>query len=58
MWLLDANMPLQLVALLATLGVNADSAITRGWNRLSGIATRSGRVSNSGCSVQEGASWI
>ncbi len=35
MWLLDANMPLQLVALLATLGINADSAITRGWNRLS-----------------------
>lgn len=35
MWLLDANMPLQLVALLATLGVEADSAVTRDWDRLS-----------------------
>jgi len=35
MWLLDANRPLQLVALLATFGVEADSAFTRNWNRLS-----------------------
>ena len=34
MWLLDANMPLQLIALLASLGVEADSAVNRGWNRL------------------------
>jgi hypothetical protein len=32
---LRANMPLQLVALLATLDVDADSAVTRGWDRLS-----------------------
>ena len=25
MWLLDANMPLQLIALLATLGIDVDS---------------------------------
>lgn len=35
MWLLDANMPLQLVALLNELGVEADCAVTRGWNTLS-----------------------
>ena len=35
MWLLDANMPLQLIALLATLGIDVDSAVARGWNRLS-----------------------
>ena len=35
MWLLDANMPLQLVALLRDLGIEADSAVARGWNALS-----------------------
>jgi predicted nuclease of predicted toxin-antitoxin system len=35
MWLLDANMPLQLVALLRDLGIEADSAVARGWNKLS-----------------------
>jgi len=35
MWLLDANMPLQLVALLRDLGIEADSAVARGWNTLS-----------------------
>lgn len=35
MWLLDANMPVQLVALLGELGIEADSAIARGWNTLS-----------------------
>lgn len=35
MWLLDANIPLQLISLLATLGVEADSAIKLGWGRLS-----------------------
>ena len=35
MWLLDANMPIQLVALLKELGIEADSSIARGWNTLS-----------------------
>jgi predicted nuclease of predicted toxin-antitoxin system len=35
MWLLDANLPIQLVPLLAELGVSADSAVARGWNTLS-----------------------
>jgi hypothetical protein len=35
MWLLDANMPVQLVALLNELGIEADSAAGRGWNTLS-----------------------
>jgi hypothetical protein len=35
MWLLDVNMPVQLVALLGELGIEADSAIARGWNTLS-----------------------
>jgi len=35
MWLLDANMPVQLVALLKELGIEADSAVARGWNSLS-----------------------
>jgi len=35
MWLLDANMPLQLVPLLRELGVDADSAVARSWNWLS-----------------------
>ena len=35
MWLLDANLPVQLVALLRELGVEADSAVARGWNTLS-----------------------
>jgi predicted nuclease of predicted toxin-antitoxin system len=35
MWLLDANMPVQLVALLKELGIEADSAVARGWNALS-----------------------
>lgn len=34
MWLLDANMPVQLVTLLRELGVEADSAAARGWNTL------------------------
>jgi hypothetical protein len=35
MWLLDANMPVQLVALLKELGIESDSAVARGWNTLS-----------------------
>jgi hypothetical protein len=35
MWLLDANMPIQLVALLKELGIEADSSLARGWNTLS-----------------------
>jgi hypothetical protein len=35
MWLLDANMPVQLVPLLGDLGIEADSAVARGWNTLS-----------------------
>lgn len=35
MWLLDANMPVQLVTLLNDLGVEVDSAVARGWNTLS-----------------------
>jgi predicted nuclease of predicted toxin-antitoxin system len=35
MWLLDANMPVQLVALLRELGIEAESAVDRGWNTLS-----------------------
>jgi predicted nuclease of predicted toxin-antitoxin system len=35
MWLLDANMPVQLVALLKELGIEADSAVARGWHTLS-----------------------
>ena len=35
MWLLDANMPVQLVAMLKELGLDADSAVSRGWNTLS-----------------------
>jgi hypothetical protein len=35
MWLLDANMPLQLVALLRNLGIAADSAVAHAWNTLS-----------------------
>lgn len=35
MWLLDANMPIQLVALLKELGIEADSTVARGWNSLS-----------------------
>jgi predicted nuclease of predicted toxin-antitoxin system len=35
MWLLDANMPVQLVELLKELGIEADSAVARGWNTLS-----------------------
>src|SRR5882724_3552229 len=34
MWLLDANMPVQLVGLLRELGIEADSAVARGWNTL------------------------
>ena len=33
MWLLDANMPVQLVALLQELGIEADTAVARGWKR-------------------------
>jgi predicted nuclease of predicted toxin-antitoxin system len=35
MWLLDANMPVQLVALLKELGIESDSAVARGWSALS-----------------------
>jgi hypothetical protein len=35
MWLLDANMPVQLVALLGELGIEADSAVARGWHTIS-----------------------
>ncbi|HLX04822.1 MAG TPA: DUF5615 family PIN-like protein [Candidatus Binatus sp.] len=35
MWLLDANLPVQLVELLKELGIEADSAVARGWNTLS-----------------------
>jgi hypothetical protein len=35
MWLLDANMPVQLVALPRELGIEADSAVARGWNTFS-----------------------
>jgi hypothetical protein len=35
MWLLDTHMPVQLVALFGELGIEADSAIARGWNALS-----------------------
>ena len=35
MWLLDANMPVQLVALLQDLAIEADMAAGRGWNTLS-----------------------
>jgi predicted nuclease of predicted toxin-antitoxin system len=35
MWLLDANLPVQLVVLLRDLGIEADSAVARGWNTLS-----------------------
>ncbi len=34
MWLLDANMPVQLVELLKQLGIDADSAVARGWYAL------------------------
>jgi hypothetical protein len=30
MWLLDANMPVQLVALLKELGIEADTSVARG----------------------------
>ena len=35
MWPLDVNMPVQLVALLRELSIEADSAVARGWNTLS-----------------------
>jgi hypothetical protein len=35
MWLLDANMPVQLVALLKDLAVEAETAAGRSWNTLS-----------------------
>src|SRR5215470_15060572 len=35
MWLLDANLPLQLVRLLTDLGITVDSAIARNWTTLS-----------------------
>jgi hypothetical protein len=35
MWLPDANMPMQLVAVLKDLGIEADSAVARGWSTLS-----------------------
>jgi len=44
MWLLDANMPVQLVALLGELGIEADSAVARGWNALSNGALVSAAV--------------
>lgn len=44
MWLLDAIMPVQLVALLGELGIEADSAVARGWNALSNGALVSAAV--------------
>ena len=44
MWLLDANMPVQLVTLLGELGIEADSAVARGWNTLSNGALVSAAV--------------
>jgi hypothetical protein len=35
MWLLDANMPVQLVALLKELAIDADTARAHCWNQLS-----------------------
>ena len=35
MWLLDANMDVHLVDLLASFGLNSDTASNRGWNALS-----------------------
>jgi hypothetical protein len=35
MWLPDTNMPLQILALLKGVEVGVDSAVARGWNRLS-----------------------
>jgi hypothetical protein len=47
MWLLDANMPVQLVALLGNLGIEADSAVARGWNTLSnGALVRTAAAAN------------
>ena len=44
MWLLDANMPVQLVALLGELGIEADSAVACAWNTLSNGALVSAAV--------------
>jgi hypothetical protein len=38
MWLLDANMPVQLVVLLKELGIEADTSVARGWNTLATVA--------------------
>jgi hypothetical protein len=35
MWLLDANMPVQLVVLLKEFAIEADTTVARGWNTLS-----------------------
>jgi predicted nuclease of predicted toxin-antitoxin system len=35
MWLLDANMDVHLVAVLADFGISADTAASRGWKALS-----------------------
>jgi Domain of unknown function (DUF5615) len=35
MWLLDANLPVQLVQLLNELGIAAETSAARGWNTLS-----------------------
>jgi predicted nuclease of predicted toxin-antitoxin system len=35
MWLLDANMDVHLMAVLAGLGISADTAASRGWKALS-----------------------
>ena len=35
MWLLDANMDVHLAPLLATLGIDCDTAASRGWKALS-----------------------
>jgi predicted nuclease of predicted toxin-antitoxin system len=35
MWLLDANMPLQILPFLKSAGIEADSTLARSWNRLS-----------------------
>lgn len=44
MWPLDAIMPVQLVALLGELGIEADSAVARGWNALTNGALVSAAV--------------
>jgi hypothetical protein len=37
MWLLDANMDVHLVGVLAELGISSETAASRGWKALSAI---------------------